>query len=52
LFPQYEARKGDPQTYPEGDLMQLISVKNIAFTFPFVPLIKKPVLASLIHRIS
>ena len=33
LFPQYEARKGDPQLSPNGDLMQMMSVKNIVFTF-------------------
>jgi hypothetical protein len=32
---RYEARKDDPQTYPNGDLMQLISMNNIAFTFLF-----------------
>src|SRR4030065_1326441 len=38
LFPdmhRYEARKGDPQTCPEGDLMQMMSMKNITFTFLF-----------------
>jgi hypothetical protein len=27
--------KGDPQTCPNGDLMQIMSMKNIAFTFHF-----------------
>jgi hypothetical protein len=31
----YEARKGDPQTCPNRDLMQMMSTKNIAFTFLF-----------------
>jgi hypothetical protein len=35
LFPQYEARKGDPQLSPNGDLMQMMSMKNITFTFLF-----------------
>src|SRR4030066_1436891 len=35
LFPQYEARNGDPQTCPNGALMQMMSMKNIAFTFLF-----------------
>jgi len=35
LFPQYEARKGDPQTCPNGDLMQMMSLKNIVYTFLF-----------------
>ena len=35
LFPQYEARKGDPQTCPNGYLMQMISLKNIVFIFLF-----------------
>jgi hypothetical protein len=32
---RYEARKGDPQTCPNGDLMQMMSMKNIAFTSLF-----------------
>jgi hypothetical protein len=35
IAPQYEARKGDPQIFPNGDLMQMMSLKNIAFTFLF-----------------
>jgi hypothetical protein len=35
LFPQYEARKGDPQLSPNGDLVEMMSMKNIAFTFLF-----------------
>ena len=36
LFPQYDkARKGDPQTCPNGYLMQMISLKNIVFIFLF-----------------
>jgi hypothetical protein len=38
LFPdkhRFEARKGDPQTRPNGNLMQMMSMKNIAFTFLF-----------------
>ena len=35
LFPQYEARNVDPQTCPNGDLMQMMSMKNIAFAFLF-----------------
>jgi hypothetical protein len=32
LYPQYEARKGDPELCPNGDLMQMMSMKTIAFT--------------------
>jgi hypothetical protein len=32
---QYVARKGDPKPCPKGDLMQMMSMKNIAFTFLF-----------------
>jgi hypothetical protein len=32
---RYEARKGDPQTCPNGDLMQMMSMKKTAFTFLF-----------------
>jgi hypothetical protein len=35
LFLQYEARKGDPQLCPYGDLMQMMSMKYITFTFLF-----------------
>jgi hypothetical protein len=32
---RYEARKGDPQTCPNGDLMQMMFLKNIAITILF-----------------
>jgi hypothetical protein len=49
---RYEGWKSDSQICPNGDLMQTMSMKNIAFTFLFVSLTKKPVLdVSLIHRI-
>jgi hypothetical protein len=35
LFPRYEARNGDPQTCPNGDLMQMMFLKNIAFSSLF-----------------
>ena len=38
LFPdmhRYEARNGDPKPCPNGNLMQMMSMKNIAFTFLF-----------------
>jgi len=32
---RYEARNGDPQTCPDGDLMQMMFLKNIAFSSLF-----------------
>jgi hypothetical protein len=53
LFPQYEAWKGDPQTCPNGDLMQMMSMKKIVFTFTFRSSDQETCPGySLIHRIS
>ena len=49
LYPQYEARKGDPQTCPEEDLMQMMSMKNIIFTFLFRPLDQETCLDCFTH---
>jgi len=37
LYPQYETRKGDPQTCPNRDLLKMMSMKNITFTFLIRP---------------